>query len=413
MRVMIGYWVMADMKFMVMGVHAQTTALDVREHFAIPQELIPSLLTDLVKTTPSIHEAMILTTCNRTELYVALDDTEAAMAALHQFWVRQRNVPLTVVNQHTFVYLNQDAILHLFRVAAGLDSLIVGESQIMAQVKDAWQLAQRADTAPYFLDKLVNTALAVSKRVRSETGIEQKDTSVSHAAVQYLQHRAPNHLQKPIVVIGGGKVAEQLLVHLVDNNHLVSVVNRSQERLNQLIQSYGVFGTTWDQLPALLQTAKTVFVATGAPHVVIDADTLANVTHPLWVFDLSVPRNVCDSVASRPNTVLVNVDDLGVEQTNNLHQIEDVAERLISDGYTQFEQWRHSLPVLPTLARFRNKLEQMRLEQLSEISAEYKPLVDQFSRSLINKILHAPTVRLKQTRESQPHLEQLFDLVEK
>ena len=401
---------MVDMKFMVMGVRSQVTSLDVRELFAVPQETIPDLLADLVKTTPCIHEAMMLTTCNRTELYVAMDDTEAAMASLQQFWVRQRQLSLETVTRHTFIYLNQDAILHLFRVAAGLDSLIVGESQIMAQVKDAWQLAQKADTAPYYLDKLVNTALAVSKRVRTDTGIEQKDTSVSHAAVQFLQHRAPEHLLHPMVVIGGGKVAEQLLVHLEPHRHLVSVVNRSQERLDQLIEAYGVFGTTWQQLPALLQTTQTVFVATGAPHVVMDADTLNGLSQPLWVFDLSVPRNVCDSVTQHTHVTLVNVDDLGVEQTNNLTHIEQVAEKLIAEGYTTFDQWRHSLPVLPTLARFRNKLEQMRLEQLSEVSEEYQPVVDQFSRSLINKILHAPTIRLKQTRESQPHLEQLFDL---
>jgi glutamyl-tRNA reductase len=401
---------MADIKFMVMGVRSQTVALDVREQFSIAQDHIPKLLADLVASSPAIHEALLVTTCNRTEWYLAMEDTEAALIALQQFWVRYTNLSLELVMNHTFTYLNQDAVLHLFRVASGLDSLIVGESQIIAQVKDAWQLAQRAGTASYYLDKLINTALAVSKRVRTETGIEQKDTSVSAAAIQYLQKRAPHLLERPILLLGGGKVAEQLLLALKTHNAAVTLVNRSQERLQQLTDTYHVNGVTWDQVPTLLPQTHTLLVATGAPHVVVDDSTLEGVSHELWVLDLSVPRNVCTSVSALPYVTLLNTDDLGVEQCHHLRHVEGLAERAIAEGYRNFEAWWHSLPVLPTLTRFRHKLEQLRQEQLSEVSAEFQPMVDQFSRSLINKILHGPTVRLKQTQDAQLHLERLFDL---
>jgi glutamyl-tRNA reductase len=405
---------MADIKFLVMGVRSKTAGLDVREQFALDQSTIPNLLTDLVKNTPTLHEAVMVSTCNRSEIYVAMDDTEDAITALRQFWVQHRHVSLATVMAHTFVYLNQDAVAHLFNVTAGLDSLIVGESQIMAQVKDAWQLAQRAGTAPYFMDKLFNSALAVSKRVRTETGIEQKDTSVSHAAVQYWQHRQPQRCQQPIVVLGGGKVAEKLLTHLAPYWPNVTVVNRSPERLSQLLQQYPeVAGMGWQDLPQLLAKAGTVFVATGAPHVVMDAEDFAHVATTRiqpWVFDLSVPRNVCDSVGLVPGVTLVNLDELGVEQLNSLDRVSVVANQLVQEGVTTFEAWQRSIPTLSTLTRFRHKLEQLRQEQLSQVSAELQPVVDQFSRTLINKILHAPSIRLKHMQEAQPHLERLFDL---
>lgn len=393
------------MRILVSGVRYRTASIEVREQFALLEEEIAPAL-KMLRSCAGIEECVILTTCNRTELYVAVTDTEQGLNAIAQFYRMCKGLDIADYRPYRFNLMHEDAVIHLFRVASGLDSLIIGEGQIMGQVKDALAFAHREKTAGPVLDKLFKSALSAGKRIRTETGIADKDVSVSLAAFHFAEQLCPDLAGRRIALVGGGKMAEILLSLLKqkltpEQQARILVVNRSRERLAELTCRYGFQGVGWEQLSEAITHAEVLFVATGAPHIVLGKKDFEGQGEKL-VIDIAVPRNVDPRVAELPSVRLYNTDDLaglnGFSGRTEQH-LREQAQMILEEESQAFQQWHLSLSIVPTLTRLREKVERIRQAELaaSPLGTDYE-LVDAISRSLVRKILHDPTVRLKNSR---------------
>ncbi len=391
------------MHILVSGVRHRTAPIDVREKFALlEQEVAPAL--EALRACAGIEECAILTTCNRTEIYAVVSDTELGLQSIRQFYTLFKGFHIPDYRQYMFNLLHEDAVTHLFRVASGLDSLIIGEGQIMGQVKDALAQAQQARTAGVLLDKLFKSALNVGKRVRTETGLADKDVSVSLAAYHYVRNLDPDLLDRRIALIGGGKMAE-IMMSLFKQGMTpqqqsnIILVNRNAERLSDLSRRYGFAGSGWDGLRQVIAEADVLFVATGAPHVVLGQSDFAGHGDKL-VVDIAVPRNVDPRVAELPGIRLFNTDDLaGISgfSPEMRQSVRQQAQGILEEECFAFYQWRTALSALPTIIRLREKVERIRQAELAASGAEVqdRDVLDALSRNLVQKILHDPTVRLK------------------
>lgn len=391
------------MHILVSGVRHRTAPIDVREKFALlEQEVAPAL--EALRACAGIEECAILTTCNRTEIYAVVSDTELGLQSIRQFYTLFKGFHIPDYRQYMFNLLHEDAVTHLFRVASGLDSLIIGEGQIMGQVKDALAQAQQARTAGVLLDKLFKSALNVGKRVRTETGLADKDVSVSLAAYHYVRNLDPDLLDRKIALIGGGKMAE-IIMSLFKQGMTpqqqsnIVLVNRNAERLSDLSRRYGFAGSGWDGLRQVIAEADVLFVATGAPHVVLGQADFAGHGDKL-VVDIAVPRNVDPRVAELPGVRLFNTDDLaGLSgfSPEMRQAVRQEAQGILEEECLAFHQWRTALSALPTIIRLREKVERIRQAELAASGVEVsdRDVLDTLSRNLVQKILHDPTVRLK------------------
>ncbi|MDX2085842.1 MAG: glutamyl-tRNA reductase [Candidatus Melainabacteria bacterium] len=411
------------MHLVVAGLRYKTATIDIREQVAFSESEVAQAL-PRIRLLPGVRECALLTTCNRTECYMVCDDPLLAVQSLKLFLSQDKGFDVQRHRRAFFTLMYEDAVLHLFRVASGLDSLILGEGQILAQVKEAWQLAQRSKTQGILLDRLFQCAVTVGKRVRSETGIAQRDASVSQAALSFVMQRLPNFHQQTIAVIGGGKMAEILLEELIcqlspPQKEQLMLVNRSEARLQELTAKYGVRGAGWAEIDAVLAKATVVFVATGAPHIILSAARLQQAgvctreESPLTIVDISVPRNVEPEAAHLPGVQLYNTDSLaeldqgldalsaGLPPGTLLH-----VDRILEEEYKAFHHWQIGQPARDAITRLRAKVEDIRQHEAASYTdagtcppsiSGYDQLIEQVSRSLVNKILHEPTVRLKET----------------
>ncbi|MCE3234110.1 MAG: hemA [Vampirovibrio sp.] len=393
------------MHILVSGVRHRTAPIEVREKFALLEEEVAAAL-KILRSCAGVEECAILTTCNRTEIYAVVTDTELGLQSVKQFYKIFKGLDIAPYRQYTFNLLHEDAVAHLFRVASGLDSLIIGEGQIMGQVKDALAFAQREKTAGNLLDKLFKAALTVGKRVRTETGIADKDVSVSLAAYHFARQSDADLMNRRITLIGGGKMAEIMMSLFKqgmtpEQQANVVIVNRSRERLAELCGRYGFKGLGWERIDEAIEHADILFVATGAPHVVLGKADFEGKGQKL-VIDIAVPRNVDPRVMELPDVQLFNTDNLagaGGFSGDFQQQLKEQAQAILEEECINFQHWRMSLSVVPTLTRLREKVESIRKAELeaSSVGTHYD-VVDTISKNLIRKILHDPTVRLKNSR---------------
>jgi len=390
------------------GLHYRSTSLAVRERLKLNEDQIPSIL-EFLKKEEGVEECAILTTCNRSEIYVVAQDLEASGLAFENLY---RQYPMVDLTSRQLILLHDDVLPHLCRVAAGLDSMILGEGQILGQVKDALNMARSTDTVGPLLERLFQTAIRTAKRIRTETGLDQKDTSVAHAAFQLAMKELPNWLNQKIVVMGGGKMAQILLFLLKSSltptqQKNVTILNRSPERLHELQQKFNFNGVGWDELDETLLFSDLVFVATGAPHVVLGKthfESKPTDHKQTVVIDVAVPRNVDVQVAELPHVKLFNIEHLLMGQdAEDLAEKRQVlyaqAETMIETECKHFQRWKHSLPLLPSITRLQEKLETIRQSELaihaSNQTSNYR-VMDNMSRRILKKILHEPTVYLKE-----------------
>jgi len=392
------------MKLLVVGIRQRNAPIAVREHFALGHEAVREALAYLNRQ-PEINECAIITTCNRTEFYLAAEDTVAAVEVVYRFFRDTKGINVWDYPKHVFRFMGEDAVIHLLRVAAGLDSLIVGEGQILNQVKDALGTAQQQQTVGRILDRVFKLALTTGKRVRTETGIATKDVSVSRAAYQLAKRLKPNLLNESIALIGGGKMATLLMSSLkrempADAHHKVVILNRSEARLKELTDQYGFRGVGWHDIETVLQEASVLFVATGAPHTLLHHEDFVVLDAKL-VIDISMPRNVHPTVGQLAHIDLYNTDDLaGITAFTPETEAAIVgqAQHIIREECDNFTQWYHRLSVYPTIVDLRAKVEAIRQDQLASlrgVSDEHHSHLDKLSKSLVNKILHEPIASLK------------------
>lgn len=422
------------MHVIVTGVRHKMASIEVRERFALLENEFEEA-TRLLLSLPGIHGCSLLSTCNRSEMYLVVDDVQTAYDSVCQFYRTLKNIDINDYRSHMFQLLNEDAALHLFRVASGLDSLILGEGQILGQVKDMLSAAQRRQSIHPVLDRLLKAAIMVGKRVRTETGIADKDISVSKAAYtfskQYFKKQNVTLFDQKIALIGGGKMASLLMSSLSremtpEQKANVCIVNRSEERLAELTEQFGFQGKLWSDLSQVIEEADVLFVATGAPHVLLGSKHFEhlNSEQPKLLIDISMPRNVDPSVGELSQIDLYNTDNLSgvIDLSKDSQQdLVAMASRIIDEELDIFTQWRVSRSASPTISFLHAKLEALRQKELEKQgidSDEVFALADNLSRMLVKKILHEPSVKLREGESiaaihaQADLLSQLFNITE-
>ena len=392
------------MALTVVGVSHHGAPLDVRERLAYhPGEIGAAL--DALRGAASAREAVLLSTCNRTEVYLVESDVDAVAPAWSALSARLGSD----ASQYGYVRRDLDAATHLFRVASGLDSMVLGEAQIHGQVRDAWTVC-RAAAGP-ILNRLFQTSLHVAGRVRTETAVARGAMSVSSAAVQLAKQIFGSLGGKRAMILGAGEMAELALECLTAQGVRAAIVaNRTFQRAQELAAKYSAVAMNYDECWASLAEVDVLVCSTAAPRPVVDVHHVkpaleARGDRPLCILDIALPRDVESAVGKLANVFLYNLDDLQAVVSSNLERRRaevPTADQLIASEAERYWDWVAGLAAVPVLKAIRSRMNGMRLDELSEalrqlehLPAEERAIVEEFSRRLMNKFLHEPSVRLR------------------
>jgi glutamyl-tRNA reductase len=392
------------MALIVVGLSHHGAPLDVRERLAYRTSEVHGLL-DRVRAMTDVREAVLLSTCNRTELYLVEGEQDAASAVWSLYGERLGSD----ASGFGYVRRDRDAVAHLFRVVAGMDSMVVGEAQIHGQVRDAWETSRPGSGA--VLNRLFQTALLVGGRVRSETALGHGAMSVSSAAVQLAKKIFGSLVGKRAMVLGAGEMAELALASLQAEGVRAAVVaNRTFERAQALAALYGATAVHYEQAWTALADVDVLLCSTASPHVVVSAERVRDGLarrgdRPLCILDIAVPRDVDPAVAEMDNVFLYDLDDLRSVVSASVerrHRELPAAEQVIAGEVEKYWQWVAGLAAVPVVTQFRDEMNRVRerelaaaMRRLGDLTPEQRAAVEHFSQSLMNKFLHEPTVRLR------------------
>ena len=415
---------MGELKLCCLGVSHKTAPVSVREQFSFKGEELEKALLKL-NALPGVEESIILSTCNRVEIYFTTR-SDTPFKEVMDFLAVEKGASVDQLNKYFYRKVDKDAIRHGFYVASSLDSMVVGEPQIVGQFKDAFAQAKELGTVGTVLCRFCETALKVSKRVRTETGISKNAVSISFAAVE-LARKIFGELQgKRVAIIGAGEMAELAVKHLVTNGASeVFVVNRTLERAEKLAQEFGGKAFPLTDLETVLKMADIVISSTGAPgYVLTPKNVLPALNHrkhrPMFLIDIAVPRDVDPALSEYGNLYVYDIDDLQqVVEANIRERLREaeVAKEIIEGYVERFLKWLRELEVAPLIAELKEKAESIRKEVLSKrlpklgLTPEQEQEVDNITRIVINKLLHQPITNVKKKateEESRSQVVQIF-----
>jgi len=388
----------------VAGVSHHTAPLPLRERLVVsPSETMAAA--ERILGAASAREVVLLSTCNRTEVYVVEGDADAVPA----IWSDFSAILGEDVSPFGYVRRDRDAVVHLYRVTAGIDSMILGESQIHGQVRDAWERSRGAAGA--VLNRLFQSALMVGGRVRSETSIGRGAASTSSAAVQLASKIFGSLSGRHAMVLGAGEMAELALECLVNEGVRTAIVaNRTHERAEELAARYEAQALHYDECWSSLADVDLLICSTAAPHAIVGVEQIAGSLkargdRPLCILDIAVPRDVDPAVGALGNVFLYDVDDLRTVATANIERRREeipAAESVIASEVGKYWEWLAGLAAVPVLRTFRTEMDRMReaeladaMRKLEHLSPRDREAVEHFSRALMNKFLHQPSVRLR------------------
>jgi glutamyl-tRNA reductase len=404
------------MGIVVVGLSHKTAPIEVREKLSFPESTASDALKALMQS-PGIRECIILSTCNRVEIYAYAQDSAEGVEQIEQFISKYHNLSREALAQALYVHVDAQGARHIFRVASSLDSMIVGEPQILGQLKDAFDLALKEKTTGAVLNKLLKKAISVAKRVRTETKIAESAVSISFAAVELARKIFGDLGGKTVMLLGAGEMAELAARHLINNGvKTVLVANRTFERAVELATEFSGSAVRFEDFPSEMVMADILICSTGAPICVVGHDTVSRVlkerrNKPIFMIDISVPRNIDPAVNTLDNVFLYDIDDLqGVVSSNIEGRSKEAekAEELVLLEVETYLQWERSLDAVPTIVELREKVDEIRkreldktLCQLGNITEEHRQALDAMSSAIVNKIVHAPIVVLKQAASSE------------
>jgi len=411
------------MQLALVGLSHKTAPVEIRERLAFSNDALRSALTSLVDRR-RVNEAMILSTCNRVEVVAESPDDRLIRDFICEF----HQISHDSVSTHLYSYRNVEAIRHVFRVTASLDSMVIGEPQILGQVKEAFRIAMDAGTVGMHLSALMNRAFAVAKKVRSETGISQSAVSVSYAAVELARKIFGDLSGKTVMIIGASKMGELAAKHLKRAGaSSVLVTNRTFERAVELAKVFEGAAVPFEHFTDHMTGADIVITSTGAPHFIIGRSLAEQVIHrrknkPIFFIDIAVPRDIDPAVNQIDNAFLYDIDDLQqVIDANLKERFKEAmrAEQIVDDEVEAFCLKMQTRDVVPTIVQLRESLEKVRRDEiernrrhLKDLSPEQQAAVDQITKSIVNKILHPPIEQLKQMAHD-PQGADLAELIRK
>ncbi|BFM40859.1 glutamyl-tRNA reductase [Synechocystis sp. LKSZ1] len=420
------------MNIAVVGLSHKTAPVEIREKLSIQEAKIEESLTHL-RGYPHIEEVAIISTCNRLEIYAVVTETEKGVIEITQFLSEIGHIPLATLRRYLFTLLHQDAVRHLMRVAAGLESLVLGEGQILAQVRTTHKLGQKYQGVGRLLDRLFKQAITAGRRVRTETSIGTGAVSISSAAVELVHTKVDLTCQR-VAIIGAGKMSCLLVKHLLAKGATaITIVNRSRHRSEELAAQFPQAHLNLRPLAEMLAAiaeADIVFTSTGATDPILTKANLspcALSAATLMLVDISVPRNVSTDVEELGHIQVFNVDDLKAVVAQNQasrRKMAQEAESLLDEEVDAFELWWRSLETVPTISSLRNKVEDIREQELekalsrlgSEFAEKHQEVIEALTRGIVNKILHEPMVQLRAQQDIEARkqclqsLKMLFNL---
>ncbi|WP_208028329.1 glutamyl-tRNA reductase [Rhabdothermincola sediminis] len=398
------------MSLVVIGLNHRTVPLDLLERMTIDESRLPKALHD-VASREFVSEAVVLSTCNRTEIYVLAERFHPAYHDIRNFLSEVAYLPPEEFSDHLYVHYDDDAVHHLFAVAAGIDSAVVGEAEILGQVRAAWERARDEGTSGAALNMLFRHALEVGKRARSETGISRSIVSVSTAAVAMAADRLGSLEGRRVLVLGAGDMGEGMVRALVQRGvGDLFVANRTWERALELATRVGGTAVRLAELNETLATVDLLLTGTGASSIMLEHGDLARVMRarpgrPLLVVDVAVPRDVDPGAAELAGVTLLDMDDLRAFASAGMAERRrevTAVERIIAEELERFTALSTAREVAPLIAALHDKAEAVRTAELERFSARLSALdpvarevVEALTRGLVAKLLHEPTVGLK------------------
>ncbi len=421
------------MSLVVVGLNHKTAPVDLLERLSISEEDLPKALHQLINYE-HVVEGMVLSTCNRIEVYATVSKFHGGAQDIRNFLAEFCHVAPEDFIDNLYTYHDEGAVRHLFRVGAGVDSMVVGESEILGQVRRAFQIASSEGAAQRSLNYALRKALRVGKRARTETAIGRNPVSISSAAVELARRAFPSHSLegKRVLVVGAGKMGRLAMQALRKAGASdVTVINRGEERARGAAEDYGVPTRRFEELPDAIADADIVITSTTASESVIDVAMVAPGANkdrldPLLIVDIAVPRDVDSEVALLPNVVVRDIDDLKevVERSigDRLSEVSKV-ESIIAEELSHYVAWERASELEPAIAALVTRADEIRESELLRLKARLKDLtpdqrraVDQLTRRIVSKLLHSPLDRAKELASS-PHgpvylaaLRELFEL---
>ncbi len=396
------------MKLRLIGVNHRTAPVEVRERFAIPESRLAEALLSLCKY-PGISEGLILSTCNRVEFLA--HPQNGSEADLRGFIREYFAVDPTEFEQYLYEYHDDDAVRHIFRVAASLDSMIVGEPQILGQMKDAYTAARAVGAVNSRLDALVTRAFAVAKRVRSETEIGTSAVSVASVAVDLAKKIFGDLSGKIVYLVGAGKMSELAARHLLAHGaEQILVANRTYQKAQDMAEAFGGQAVLFEQLYDTVDKADIIISSTGAPHFIFRREHGEAFLHrrknrPMFFIDIAVPRDIDPEMNKLDGIFVYDIDDL--QQVASQHIADrrreaDRAEAIVTDEVHRFEERLKTLSVVPTIVSLQQHMEDIRQAEierargkLGQLSPEQEQALEAITRGIVNKVLHTPITTLK------------------
>jgi len=419
------------MYILLAGLSHRTAPVEVRERFAFCGIDLDRAY-DRLKKEASLEGAVIINTCNRTEVYATARDIEQGMEALFAFLQEFSGMDKAELQEYFYHPTCYDAIMHLFRVTSGLDSMIVGEAQIIGQVKDAYQRAMEDQASDSVLNTLFQRAIHIGKKVRTDTNLDRHPVSVSNAAIELARQVLGDLGNKSVLVVGAGEMSEMTTRYLVTQGvSSVIVSNRSYDRALEMAEQFGGRAVRFDRLPDELLNADIVISCTAASHYVMRCDNCREVLAArrgkrIIMVDIAVPRDIDPELQSIDGVYVYDIDDLQDVMENFLLERQksiQEAEKIIADELVKFNEWLGSLYVVPVITALKTRAEIIKqnelrraLNRLGKISDREKNILSTMAHAIVNQILHDPIVNLKEMAVSQQGhfyaevVKKLFDL---
>jgi len=400
------------MQLVLIGMNHKSAPLDIRERLQLScgegaHQPLPELM-----HLAEIREALYLSTCNRVEVLARVADGEGAIEGLKAFIYRQGNLSVAELDRCLYIYRDLEAVRHLFRVTSSLDSMIMGEPQILGQMKEAYRMAVDNRTTGILLNRLSHHAFRAAKRVRTETGIAGNAVSVSYAAVELAKKIFGDLKGKTILLIGAGEMSELAARHLIRQGvGSIHIANRTYARAEEMAAEFQGVPVAFDKFPELLPEVDIVIASTGAPGYIMNAEMVRSAfgrrrRRPLFLIDIAVPRDIDPAAGDIENVYLYNIDHLQdvVDANREVRRAEAMkAEEIIAEEVAVFEKWYNALDVVPTIVSLRGKMEGIvkgELERSSpwmkNLSEEERNRIEILVGSIVNKILHDPMTGLKE-----------------
>src|SRR5450755_2138618 len=398
------------MKLLTTGVSHKTAPVEVRECLAFREDTLPGALADL-KSRGGVTEAVILSTCNRVEITLTTEDAADPQAIVDSFLADHKSVTSVSIGPHLYRHEGREAIHHLFRVAASLDSMVVGEPQILGQLKAAYAAAKDCGALCGWLDGLMARSFSVAKRVRSETGIGQMAVSVSYAAVELARKIFGSLSNRTVMIVGAGKMSELAARHLRRSgcSH-VFVTNRTHERAEEMAKLFQGTCVEYTRFTAMLPEVDILIASSGAPHYILHKDEMQRViaarrNKPMFLIDIAVPRNIEPTINDLDNVFLYDIDDLQEVVNSNLRERmkeADHAETLVAEEVERMMARLKVQEITPTIVSLQEELERIRQAEIDKVRRKFGPVTreqeeawDMLTRGIINKVAHGPISELR------------------